>query len=197
MTIPLGVVYYANHEAVPKTYERIEATVKRINYNIPESTLKTEKPLFTGKAYPNSKTVVLEKGNTVVIRSPVNSKSMSKAMFELNELSFKLNKEDKIYLVLDTPGGSVFAGLDFIDYAKALPQKIITITKFAASMGFQIVQNLDDRYITPSGTLMSHRASGGVSGQFDGELESRYKMIKENIAFYERVAKEYKNNRRK
>lgn len=130
------------------------------------------------------KTLTLEARNTVVIRGPVTVDSVSKAMLELTKISRNVPKSTPIFLVLDTPGGSVMDGLDLIDFANALPQKVNTVTLFAASMGFQIAQNLDRRYITRSGILMSHRATlGGLGGQMKGELESRYKMLRRSIDY--------------
>ncbi|HXF90725.1 MAG TPA: hypothetical protein VNJ29_02210, partial [Candidatus Nitrosotenuis sp.] len=48
----------------------------------------------------------------------------------------------------------------------------------AASMGFQIVQHLDQRDILRYGVLMSHKAFGGFEGEFGGDglsqIDSRY-----------------------
>lgn len=148
----------------------------------PEDLLKTGKV----KLYNVKKILTLKAGNTVVFRGPVTESSVSAVMRKMTKMSRRLSKNDVIYLVVDSPGGSIFDGLDFIQFAKALPQRVNTITLFAASMGFMIVQNLDKRYIVTNGTLMSHRASvRGLSGQINGELESRYKMIKRVVDYLE------------
>ena len=122
--------------------------------------------------------LVLGKSNTLVFRDVVTQESMGHLEDQLNSMSHKLSKSTPIFLVMDTPGGEVEAGSQFIDMANALPQEIITITLFSASMGFHIVENLGHRLITPSGTLMSHRvAISGLEGRIPGEAVVRMNHI--------------------
>ena len=94
-----------------------------------------------------------------------------------------------IYITSYTPGGSIFAGQLFFDTLRGLPCTFHTITIFAASMGYQMAQNLGKRYILPSGTLMSHRASvGGLAGEIGGELESVLRNIKKTVKELEVIA---------
>lgn len=136
------------------------------------------------KAKAKRQVIVLSKDNTLSLRGPVDSDSMAKLSTQMLDMSERLRTDDVIYLVLDTPGGDVNAGNKFLDAAEALPQKVRTISIQSVSMGFHIAQRLDQRLITPSGMMMSHRVSvGGMSGQVGrGELESRVAEI-QRIAF--------------
>lgn len=135
------------------------------------------------------KRLTLEESNMVSFRGPVTDESVDRVLAELMAKSRNLKAGTPLYLVLDTPGGSVLAGMRLVDSIKALPNKVTTVTLFAASMGFNIAQALDERLITPTGTLMSHRASvGGMSGQVNGELEVRVRNVKRAVDFLDFVA---------
>jgi ATP-dependent Clp protease protease subunit len=129
-----------------------------------------------------AETISLSEANTVYLKEAVSSESMTRVISELSQR--ENNEEPVIYLVLQTPGGSVFAGLNLIHYLKGYKKPIKTITVFSASMGFQIVQgNPGDRLILDTGILMSHPMSGGFAGEI-GEglnIENRTKYIKEII----------------
>jgi len=136
-----------------------------INLAAPSSVVKN-----SNKELPAAR-IELSKSNSLVFRGEVDGLSVSKAQQALLNLDKKLAKGLPIYLVLDTPGGDIMAGNQLIDTAKSINRPIHTITIFAASMGFNIVQRLNNRYILPSGTLMAHRARvGGVGGQIPGEF---------------------------
>lgn len=119
-------------------------------------------------------TVTLTKDNSVILDDEVNSNTVAKVMQRAQEIDSKLPSGDPIYLVLNTPGGSIQDGLEMITFLKGLNRPIHTVTIFAASMGFQIVQGLGDRLVTPYGTLMAHKARGSFRGEFPGQIDSRY-----------------------
>lgn len=134
---------------------------------------------ISSNALPSSEEVViLSKDNLLVLRDIVHAESVSSIMTRAAILDAQLLSSHKpMYLYLDTPGGDVVQGLRLIDFLNGLSRPTHTVTVFAASMGFQIVQHLGDRLIVPHGIMMSHRARGGVEGEFGGvspsQLESR------------------------
>lgn len=129
--------------------------------------------------HPFQTHITLTSTNSVVFNEEVTAISCGEALLKLQKLIKPGVKE--LYLVLDTPGGSVLDGSLFIDAVRSLPVKVHTITIFAASMGYQMVQGFNDRYILETGTLMSHRANGGQKGDIYGNLDSRLNWIKQVI----------------
>lgn len=135
--------------------------------------------LSLGSRAASRNDVVLTAKNSLVFSGPVSASSVAKNQKKLAEISNELGSNDVIYLVIDSPGGSVLAGLEFITFAKALPQKVKPLCLYCASMGYQIFQALDERLVLPSSQLMSHRATlGGIGGQIPGEIDSRLNSIR-------------------
>jgi ATP-dependent protease ClpP protease subunit len=130
-----------------------------------------------------AKEVLLTRLNTVNIRTNINPSSMTTASIKLAQLVKERGRSPyTIYIVLDSPGGSIVAGEDFIQFAK-MYQNVETISLFSASMAATIVQSLPGkRNITSNGVIMFHRASGRFSGQFEeGEVESQLNLWKSII----------------
>lgn len=132
-----------------------------------------------------AETVNLTPNNTVNIRTVITGDSVQKAMMEIVALRER-NPNETIYLVLNSPGGDVMAGLDFIRFLDT-QENIKTITLFAASMASGIVEaNKGERLIVESGTLMFHRARIGLQGQIgEGELESQLAYFKSLVEILE------------
>lgn len=130
---------------------------------------------LTANASPSAKpkTIVLTSDNTLVLDQEVDDSTVAEVTQQAMIMDSKLESKEPIYLVLATPGGSIQAGLEFIQNMKSLNRPVHTITIFAASMGFQIVEGLGQRYVTQYGTLMAHKARGGFQGEFPGQINSR------------------------
>jgi len=133
--------------------------------------------------------IELNERNTITMRGEVTGASMASLERDfLAQIVARGNETYPIYLVIDSPGGEVDAGLDFIAFAQTYPN-VHTVTLFAASMAAAIVEGLPgQRYITEAGILMFHRAKGGFEGQFeDGEVESRLKLAKDIVRVMEKT----------
>lgn len=115
-------------------------------------------------ALSNSKIIKLRPNNFVTLRGPIDGTSASIIVDKLISL-----KANEIYLYLDSPGGSVMAGLQIIQTIESLQQigiKVNTIANNIASMAFIIHQSGTKRYVRPWSILMQHQMSYGNMGQF-------------------------------
>lgn len=131
---------------------------------------------FANETPNQQKTIEITKENSVSLRGPVTWASISTLQQDILRVALTLRSDEPIYLVLDTPGGSVMAGEMFIETLKGIPNPVHSVVLFAASMGFQITQATQKRYILSTGILMSHRATVGIQGQLNGELESQLEL---------------------
>jgi len=126
-------------------------------------------------------TIVLSKKNLLVLNSEVNGDSVGALIMKAKELSDKTNSKKPLYLYLNSPGGSVISGLELIEALKGLGRPVHTVCAFCASMAFQLVENLDNRYVLQSSIMMSHRAAGEFSGSFGGtspsQLDQRMRLF--------------------
>lgn len=141
----------------------------------------------------SAKDLKLTADNTVVLRDSFNANSVTALKKDLIKLDADLKSGYPIYLVLYTPGGSIQKGLELFEFIKGLNRPVHTVTIFAASMGFQTVQSLGERYILKYGVLMSHKARGGFEGEFGGglsQLDSRYGMWLKRIDMLDKVTVE-------
>ena len=76
--------------------------------------------------------------------------------------------DDDITLVINSPGGSVSAGMAIFDAMNRVPSDVATCaTGMAASMGaFLLAAGAKGkRYISPTAEVMIHQPLGGISGQ--------------------------------
>ena len=126
----------------------------------------------------SAETVTLNSSNTLQMNTYYNQISVGEVMQSAIELHQNLPAGEPFYLVINSGGGYISAGLEMIQFLNGLGREVHTITMYAASMGFETVQGLyGKRLILNTGSLMSHRASGGFYGEFpNGNLDTRYKF---------------------
>lgn len=140
---------------------------------------KTPNPAMTKKK--EIKQILLTEENTLLFKGRVSSTSVSKFGDRLLKMSSAARSDATFYIVLDSPGGSIYAGLALISLIESIPQKVECIAIFAASMAHAVLQACPGkRYLsTNNGVIMIHRAKGMFIGQFnDGEVESQLKLWK-------------------
>ena len=134
-----------------------------------------------------AKTNTLTPDNHVFLNGAFTNETVAKVQDQFLKLS--KNSSQELYLVLNSPGGSVTAGNALIETLKNLPNPVHTISIFSASMAYLTVQSLGKRYILNTGTIMSHRASiRGLSGEIPGELINKLNYILSMLTELDRMA---------
>lgn len=139
--------------------------------------------LLLGATQAQTATIQLTTQNTVNFRGEIGGQSITEAQLKLAELANTRGKATyPIYLVLDSPGGSIVAGDAFIQFAKTIPN-VQTVAIFAASMAAGILEALPGkRNVTANGIVMFHRAQGQFQGYFEeGEVEAQLRIWKQVV----------------
>jgi len=133
--------------------------------------------------------IELNVNNHVMFRGVVNGKSVEKASRQLLYLSLKAKPDATIYLILDSPGGSVYAGLNFVRTLAAIPQNVECVAIKAHSMAHHFLQACPGkRHIVFNGLSMAHRAAGMFRGTFNkGQVETQLELWTEIVQSMEKV----------
>lgn len=152
--------------------------------------------LFISAATFSKESLVLNKNNTIHINDAFYGETVAKIMEQAHKLDSVLKSGDPIILFIDSPGGSIQAGLDMIAFLNGLGRPVVTLCNFCASMGFMTVQGVTGtRYITEHGTLMSHKARGVFYGEFPGQIDSRYMYYLKRLARLDKVVVDRTNGK--
>ena len=109
----------------------------------------------------SAKDVVLTSWNHCSLEDQVNNTTMQKLKFCLaDKVARRKGRSYPIYLVVNSPGGSIYSGMRFISFAKTI-KNLETVTLFAASMASAIVEALPGaRHGTENAVTMFHRPRG-------------------------------------
>lgn len=138
------------------------------------SIVKTETITSVNNATSARKIIKLNDNNFVSIKGEIDDRSASKIIADLIGL-----KEEKIYIYISSPGGSVIAGNHIIQTMEALTangKKIVCIADIANSMAFGIFQSCPKRYVLEHSILMQHQMSINLKGSLEN-VKSMLEMI--------------------
>ncbi|MBR4230766.1 MAG: ATP-dependent Clp protease proteolytic subunit [Bacilli bacterium] len=100
----------------------------------------------------------------IFLTGEINDQIANTIVGELLYLDSKSNED--IYLYINSPGGSVTAGLAIYDTINYVKSKVITIgIGMCASMGAFLLSSGKKRYALPNCEIMIHEPLGGAQGQ--------------------------------
>lgn len=156
--VVIGYYTISKPESLPA---QAETTVSLQEFEESQEQIKDEKAVKVKK-------LDLTKSNLTFLTTDVNAESVDVVINDIN--SFNRKSNSPIYLILDSPGGSVMDGARLITTIENSKNKVTCIDiGLSASMAFMILEHCHFRYATPRATLMAHPASLQV--MFAGELD--------------------------
>ncbi len=120
----------------------------------------------------------LLKDNVIFLGGPIDDNVANLVIAQMLFLQSEDPKKD-IHLYVNSPGGSVTAGLAIIDTMNHVKNKISTVcVGLAASMGAHILAagEKGKRYALPNAEIMIHQPLGGAEGQAS-DIEITAKQI--------------------
>ncbi|AWD32354.1 ATP-dependent Clp protease proteolytic subunit [Candidatus Kinetoplastibacterium sorsogonicusi] len=109
----------------------------------------------------------LLKDRIIFIVGPINDYSANLVVAQLLFLESE-NIDKDIYIYINSPGGSVYAGLSIFDTMKFIKPDVSTFcVGLAASMGAFLLSagKKGKRFSLPNSRIMIHQPSGGAEGQ--------------------------------
>jgi len=110
----------------------------------------------------------VDSDNVVLLEGQIDAMSVAPVLSELRERS---RSGKPVYLLINSPGGSVIDGMKIVNFIESSKTPIHTVcTQVCASMGFVILQHGTRRMALDRTLLMAHKASFGAQGQLENML---------------------------
>ena len=130
-------------------------------------------PAFTPNVFDR-----LLKDRIIWLGSEVRDENSNEISAKLLLLAAEDDKKD-IFLYINSPGGSITAGMAIYDTMQFVPNDIVTVgIGMAASMGQLLLTagTKGKRYITPNARVLLHQPHGGFGGT-SSEIQTQAKLI--------------------
>ena len=119
----------------------------------------------------------LLKERVIFLVGPINDSVANLVVAQLLFLESE-NPDKEIHLYINSPGGSISAGMAIYDTMQFIKPDVSTLCiGIAASMGAFLLQAgaRDKRFVLPNSTVMIHQPLGGFQGQAtDIEIHAKY-----------------------
>lgn len=119
---------------------------------------------------------LLLKGRIVFLGSAINDQVANLIVAQLLYLS-REDADKDIQMYINSPGGSIYAGMAILDTMQMIPNKISTVAVgLTASFGTVLLSagTKGQRYALPHATIHMHQPLGGAEGQAsDIEIQAR------------------------
>ena len=133
------------------------------------------KDRYDGKASMDLFSLLLEE-RIIMINGEITFESASLIVAEILYLSAK-DEKSPITIYINSPGGSVHAGLAIYDMMRKVNNQIVTIGNgLCASMGAFLLASGDKRYALENTEIMIHQPLGGSEGQVS-DMEIKIKLL--------------------
>lgn len=129
--------------------------------------------LVTSSSFSSNRIVLTEK-NHIALIGVVDEESIATAIVQLESLP-----EKKVYIYINSPGGSVTAGLKFIEHLETTEKDVTCIVDVAISMAHAITQSCKYRVAVSSNIMMQHVTSASVSGTL-AQIRGIYNVYLQN-----------------
>lgn len=126
--------------------------------------------LAQGGTHSKAPEVGVDSSRAMVIEGVIQGNNLSKVKEAM------LSKEDNgtVDLIINSPGGSIVTGFEFVSVMESAKARGVTINCFvphvAASMAFQILLHCDHRYVLDRSFLLWHRARVMMGGMFGAPM---------------------------
>jgi ATP-dependent Clp protease protease subunit len=129
-------------------------------------------------AMPNSVFDRLLKDRIIWLGSEVRDENANEIAAKLLLLAAEDSEKD-IFLYINSPGGSITAGMAIYDTMQFVPNDIVTVgIGMAASMGQLLLTagSKGKRYITPNARVLLHQPHGGFGGT-SSDIQTQAQLI--------------------
>jgi ATP-dependent protease ClpP protease subunit len=135
--------------------------------------------------------IELNHTNFVSIIGPITQHAIDFALYRINtrEVQNQMDQDKKIIIYINSQGGSVAAGNNFVQYMKSLQHRNISVECVGQnfmSMAFHIFQNCDRRMILQNSIGMQHQMSLGIQGNLEN-MDRYLKMTKKLNRFMNEI----------